>query len=85
MIEGITSHIRYSSTSSDHSIDPNDKYSVFRAVDNPETTSIASSSSVDSRDDFAAFRSADQPIMMKAGSQPSEVPLFQGGISQPSS
>lgn len=85
MIEGSTSHIRYSSTSSDHSIDPNDKYSVFRAVDNPETTSIASSSSVDSRDDFAAFRSADQPIMMKAGSQPSEVPLFQGGISEPSS
>ena len=85
MGEGIASKGRHSSTSSDHSIDPNDKYSVFRAVDQPEVTSIVgSSSSMASKDRFGAFQSGDQPVM-KTGPPPGEVPSFQGGVSQQSS
>lgn len=86
MGEGIASKGRHSSTSSDHFIDPNDKYSVFRAVDQPEVTSTvgSSSSSMDSRDRFGAFQSGDQPVM-KTGPPPGEVPSFQGGVSQQSS
>ena len=84
MLEGNSPRGRHSSTSSDHSIDPNDKYSVFRAVDQPEENSITNSPSVDSKDRFGAFQSGDQ-LVMKALSQPSQVPLFQGGVSQPSS
>lgn len=82
MGEGISLSGRHSSTSSDHSIDPNDKYSVFRAVDQPEVTSIAASPSMDSKDSFGAFQS-DQPVK-KSVPPIGEVPLFQGGVSQQS-
>ncbi|KAL9988732.1 hypothetical protein ACROYT_G003211 [Oculina patagonica] len=84
MGEGISLSGRHSSTSSDHSIDPNDKYSVFRAVDQPaEATSIAASPSMDSKEGFGVFQSGDQPVM-KCGPPPGEVSLFQGGVSQQS-
>lgn len=84
MIEGSTSRGRHSSTSSDHSVDPNDKYSVFRTVDQPEAAGMASFPSVDSNDRFGAFQSGDQPVLTPAP-QPSQLPLFQGGASQPRS
>lgn len=68
-----------SSVSSDHSLDPNDKYSVFRTVDQPEVTSIALTSSVDKIDRFGAFQSGDQSAM-KTGPPAGEVALFQGGV-----
>lgn len=82
MTEGNASSGRHSSTSSDHSIDPNDKYRVFRAQ--PEVTSITAAPSMDSKDRFGVFQSGDQPVMT-TGPQSSDVPLFQGGVGQQSS
>lgn len=84
-MEGSSSGGDHGSTSSDLSIDPNDRYSVFRTIDNPESTSLATSSSIDSRDDFGAFKSVDSPSMVKVGSQTSEFSAFQGGAGQISS
>ena len=80
MSEGFIPRGRLSSTSSDHSIDPNDKYSVFRAVEQPDVDAMASSPSVDSKDRFGAFHSGDIPM-----SQPSQLPLLHSGVSQSSS
>lgn len=84
-MEGSSSGGGHGSTSSDLSIDPSDRYSVFRTIDNPESTSLATSSSVDSKDDFGAFKSVDSPSMVKIGSQASEFSAFQDGAGQISS
>ena len=84
-MEGSSSGGGHGSTSSDLSVDPNDRYSVFRTIDNRESTSLATSSSIDSRDDFGAFKSVDSPSMVKMGSQTSEFSAFQGGAGQISS
>ena len=84
-MEGSSSGGGHGSTSSDLSVDPNDRYSVFRTIDNPESTSLATSSSIDSRDDFGGFKSVDIPSMVKMGSQTSEFSAFQGGAGQISS
>ena len=79
MVEGSASRGRVSSVSSDHSIDPNDKYSVFRTVDHPEVTNIAVTPSMDQNDRFGVFQSGDQSAM-KTAPPPGEVALFQGGV-----
>lgn len=84
MAEAGISTGRHSSTSSDQSIDPNDKYSVFRAVDQSGAIDVTSSSSMDSQDRLGAFHSHDQPVA-KPGPQPSHLPLLHSGVSQPSS
>jgi len=81
MAEGSASRGRVSSVSSDHSVDPNDKYSVFRAVDQPEVTSIAVTPSMDKNDRFGGFQSGDQSAM-KTEPPPGEVAFFQGGVNQ---
>ena len=83
MVEGNASRCRVSSVSSDHSVDPNDKYSVFRTVDQPDVNSIAVTPSVDKNDRFGAFQSGDQSAM-KTEPPPGKVTLFQGGVSQQS-
>ena len=83
MVEGNASRGRVSSVSSDHSVDPNDKYSVFRTVDQPDVNSIAVTPSVDKNDRFGAFQSGDQSAM-KTEPPPGKVTLFQGGVSQQS-
>ena len=84
-MEGSSSGGGHGSTSSDLSIDSNDRYSVFRTIDNPESTKLATSSSFDSRDDFGGFKSVDSPSMVKMGPQTSEFSAFQGGTGQISS
>jgi len=82
MAEGSASRGRVGSASSVHSIDPNDKYSVFRAVDQPEVSSIAEATpSMDQNARFGAFQSGDGSAM-KTEPPPGEVALFQGGVSQ---
>lgn len=83
MVEGNASRGRVSSVSSDHYVDPNDKYSVFRTVDQPDVNSIAVTPSVDKNDRFGAFQSGDQSAM-KTEPPPGKVTLFQGGVSQQS-
>ena len=85
MVEGIASRGRVGSASSGHSVDPNDKYSVFRTVDQPEVAGIAAATpSMDQNDRFGAFQSGDQSAM-KTEPPPGEVALFQGVVSQQSS
>ena len=84
-MEGSSSGGGHGSTSSDLSFDPNDRYSVFRTIGNPESTSLATSSSIDSKDDFGTFKSVDSPSMVKIGSQASEFSAFQDGAGQISS
>ena len=84
MAEGSASSGRVGSASSVHSIDPNDKYSVFRAVDQPEVSSIAEATpSMDQNARFGAFQSGDGSAM-KSEPPTGEVALFQGGVSQQS-
>jgi len=83
MVEGSASKSRVSSVSSDHSVDPNDKYSVFRTVDQPEVTGIAVAPSMDKNDRFGAFQSGDQSAM-KPEPPPGEEALFHGRVSQQS-
>ena len=79
MLEENASRGHLSSTSSDHSIDPGDKYSVFKAVSQPVVNSIAASPSMESQDRFGAFQSNDQPVI-KTGLQTGGSPPFQGGV-----
>ena len=79
MLEENASRGHLSSTSSDHSIDCNDKYSVFKAVSQPVVNSIAASPSTESKDRFGAFQSNDQHVI-KTGLQTGGVPPFQGGV-----
>ena len=75
---------RHSSTSSDQSFDPNDKYSVFRAVDQSGAIDMTSSPSMGSQDRLGVFHSHDQPVA-KPGPQPNHLPLLHSGVSQTSS
>ena len=83
MLEDSASRGRVSSVSSDHSLDPNDKYSVFRTVDQPEVTTIAVIPSVDKNDRFGAFQSGDQSAV-KTEPPPGGLALFQVGVGHQS-
>lgn len=68
-----------SGASSNQTIDPNDRYSVFRAVSQPDVSNIAASPSVESNERFGVFQSSEQPAV-NAQLQSGRVPLFQAGF-----
>ena len=72
----------HSSASSDLSVDPNDRYSVFRTVKQPETNEAASVFTEKTEDSFGAFKSSNPPVS-KPGTITSHFPLLRDGLSLP--
>ncbi|XP_074629509.1 synergin gamma-like isoform X2 [Acropora palmata] len=68
---------------SDHSADPTDKYSVFRALQQPETHRAANMVAEDSKDTFGAFKTGDHPVS-KPDLIPNQSPLPHVGLGHPS-
>ncbi|XP_022780245.1 synergin gamma-like isoform X2 [Stylophora pistillata] len=65
------------SASSSQTIDPNDKYSVFKAVSQPDTSNTAALPSMESKERFGVFQSSESPAV-NVKLQGGGVPLFQG-------
>ena len=68
---------------SDNSADPSDKYSVFRALQQPETHRAANVVAEDSKDTFGAFKTGDHPVS-KPDLIPNQFPLPHAGLGHPS-
>lgn len=81
-MEGDTVSEHHSSASSDLSVDPNDRYSVFRTVKQPETNEAASVFTEKTEDSFGAFKSSNPPVS-KPGTITSHFPLLRDGLSLP--
>ena len=68
---------------SDHSADPSDKYSVFRALQQPETHRATNVVAEDSKGTFGASKTGDHPVS-KPDLIPNQFPLPHVGLDHPS-